>query len=210
MKIEPNLAKNWHTRYTIKALTYGDYDTAIAVFCPSYKKDGEIGFRRKIGESTKEWLTFMRGLSVENKILLYWDLCLENWEKLTDNDMEYLDDCWQDFKKNSGDFLTVFRLSDFEEFVEKITQEGKIAKIPEKYEKSLMDRSRIFYKPMGWDDKKIRERLERLSNAYLVIGEWIKNQKTAFLVMTEHAYERGCLYGQVPIIYPDKKQLFER
>lgn len=203
-KLKPKLAVNWHTRYTIKALKHGNYDTAIAIFCPSYKKEG-VGFRREIGESTKKWIEFMRWLPVENKKLVYWDLCLENNDKLTLGDMNDLLACYQDFRRQSKGFHVTL-LSTYEDFVRNIGRRGKKGHIPSDKLKGLMDRSRVFYGKMGWDDKRIKERLELLAGAYQEIGRWIE-QQNAILIMTEHAYERGCLYGQIPIVYPDKKQL---
>lgn len=203
-KLQPKLAKNWQTKYTIKALKYGDYDTAVAIFCPSYKKQG-VGFRTEVGESTKKWIEFMRWLPVKNKKLIYWDLCLENIERLTIEDMNDLFACYRDFRKKAKGFYITL-LSNYEGFVNNIGREGKKGVIPPDKFKGLMDRSRVFYSKMSWSDRRIKKRLELLAGAYGEIGKWIK-QQNAILVMTEHAYERGCLYGQIPIIYPDKKQL---
>lgn len=183
-----------------------------ALFCPSYKKgDNAFGFRLDgVGVTTVAGIanllkfyneTQNLGFLCETPLAIFFDLALEQYDKIVAND------CLSDLERNIENLKQMLpggvdfkKLSDLDESLkEKIGYAGyrwdKLL-IPQQNFDRIVKRGKKFYDLFGWSEEKIRERSLIIANSESLVGDYLKqNYKTGMMIYTPTMLERGAVYS---------------
>lgn len=197
-----------------------------SLFCPSYRKGVDsFGFRVDgVGETTRKGIsrlekfyrkTLELGFEIESPVAIFFDLAIEQYEKVTkNNSLCEIEKNISNFKNELPKNFRFHRLSDFRIFKENIGYRGIYKKdvedIPLDTFFRIIERGKKFYKLFGWTDEQITERSKIIAASEAFVGKELRKIfPNGIMIYTPTMLERAAVYSghdfknnPLPIIFP--------